>query len=196
MPDGLNDVPGTRTRVPDGSSRASGAALRRVLVVFLVLAAAGALAGVAWEALWQAPVGVVYDEQWFLDPAGPDASFSGTALYVLLAFPVGLALGAVAALVPRHEAVTLVAALVGSLVAGWLMYAVGHALGPADPRVLAAGAPDLTAVPSDLVLVGTSDAPGVAATPYRSTAFVAFPLGTLAGLTLVYLSGFGRARHG
>lgn len=182
--------------MPDRLSRLAGAAPARALVVVLVLAAAGAIAGVAWEALWQAPVGVVYDEQWFLDPPGPDASFSGTALYVLLAFPVGLALGAAAALVPRQEAVTLVAALVGSLVAGWLMYAVGHALGPADPRVLAAGAPDLTRVPSDLVLAGASDAPGESAAPYRSTAFVAFPLGTLAGLTVVYLSGLGRGRHG
>lgn len=160
--------------------------LTRVLVVVLAFAAVGAMTGVAWEALWEAPTGVVYQERWFLDPAGPDVSFSGTGLYVLLALPVGWALGGLAGLLPRHEVVTLGSVLVGSVLAGWLMYAVGHALGPSDPRVLAAGEADYTRVPGDLVLV----APGESTSPLRSTAFVAFPVGALAGLAFVYLTGF------
>lgn len=166
--------------------------MRRALPVLLVFAAVGAGAGVLWEVLWDAPTGVVFKDQWFLEPSGPDISFSGTALYVLIALPLGAVLGAAAALLRGREALTLVSVLVGSLVAGWVMYAVGHALGPPDPRVLAAGKPDYTTVPADLVLAAAGDSTA----PYRSTAFVAFPVGALAGLTLVYLTGLRRPRRG
>jgi hypothetical protein len=183
MPDGLTGRPGSRSVTTERIARA--------LAVVLGFAAVGALAGVAWEALWEAPAGVVYQDQWFLDPAGPDVAFAGTALYVVLAVPAGLVLGALAGLLRRHEAVTLAAVVVGSLVAGWLMYAVGHALGPPDPRVLAAQEPDYSRVAADLVLAGPEDTTA----PYRSTAAAAFPMGALAGLTLVYLSGLRPARH-
>lgn len=160
--------------------------LSRALLVVLGFTAVGALTGVAWEALWEAPGGVVIEEQWLLAPSGPDVSFSGTALYVLLGLPVGVVLGALAGLLRRHEAVTLASVVVGSVVAGWVMYAVGHALGPPDPRVLAAGEPDYTEVPGDLVLAG----PEETTAPYRSTAAVALPLGASAGLAFLYLSGF------
>lgn len=172
--------------------RVTGGAALRALLVVAGLAAAGALSGIAWEALWDAPTGVVVEERWVLAPPGPDVSFSATALYVLLALPVGLLVGVLVALLPRHEAVTLGAAVVGSLAAGWLMYAVGHALGPPDPQVLAAGEPDLTRLPADLVLAGRGDS----AAPYLSTAFLAFPVGTLAGIALVYVPGFGHPRRG
>ena len=164
----------------------------RVLAVVLAFAAAGAASGWAWEALWEPPSGVVYQGRWFLDSASPDDSFSGAALYVTLALPVGLVLGALAGLLPGREAVTLGAVLVGSFLAGWLMYAVGHALGPADPQVLAAAQPDYERVPADLVLA----APGESTSPFRSTALVAFPLASLAGLAIVYLSGFRARQHG
>lgn len=167
--------------------------MRRALLVVVAFAVVGALAGVGWEVLWDAPRGVVYQEQWFLDPSGPDVSFSGTALYVLLALPLGAVLGAAAAFLRGREAVTLGSVVVGSLVAGWVMYAVGHALGPPDPQVLAAAEPDFTKIPSDLVLAARGDS----ASPYLSTAFVAFPVGALAGLALVFLTGARRgARRG
>jgi hypothetical protein len=165
--------------------------MRRALLVVAAFAAAGALAGVGWEALWDAPGGIVYHHKWFLDPSGPDVSFSGTALYVLLALPVGVVLGAGAALLRGREALTLGSVLVGSLLAGWLMFAVGHAMGPPDPRVLAAAEPDYTRVPSDLVLAARKDSTA----PYRSTAFVALPVGALAGLTVVFLTGVKRPRR-
>ena len=166
--------------------------LTRALLVVLGFTAAGALSGVAWEALWEAPSGVVIADEWQLAPSGPDVSFSGTALYILLALPVGLVLGALAGLLRRHEAVTLGSVVVGSVVAGWVMYAVGHALGPPDPRVLAAGEPDFTSVPADLVLAG----PEETTAPYRSTAAAALPLGASAGLAFVYLSGFRQREQG
>jgi hypothetical protein len=163
--------------------------LARACAIVAVLAAGGAAAGVVWEGLWDAPTGVVFQGAWYPDP---DAVFSGTALYVAVGVPAGFVLGALAALVPLRETVTLAAVLIGSLLAGWLMYAVGHALGPgADPRALAASAPDLTRVPADLVLAGRAES----AAPYRSTAVVAFPVGALAGLALVYLSGSRRRAH-
>jgi hypothetical protein len=165
--------------------------MRRALLVVAAFAVAGALAGVVWEVLWDAPSGVVYEQKWFLDPSGPDVSFSGTALYVLLALPVGLALGAAAAFLRGREALTAGSVVVGSLVAAWVMYAVGHAMGPPDPRVLAAAKPDFTRVPSDLVLAARDDSTA----PYRSTAFVAFPVGALGGLTLVFLTGVRRTRR-
>lgn len=165
--------------------------MRRALLILGVFAAAGAFAGVGWEALWDAPSGVVYHHKWFLDPSGPDVSFSGTALYVLLALPVGVVLGAGAAFLRGREALTLGSVVVGALVAGWVMYAVGHALGPPDPRVLAAAKPDYARVPADLVLAAEGDS----TTPYRSTAFVAFPVGALAGATVVFLTGLKRARR-
>jgi len=173
--------------VPDRLTRP---AIAHGLLVVVVFSVVGVATGGLWEALWQAPIGVVYRDEWFLEPAGPDRSFSGTGLYVLLAMPVGAVLGVLAALVSRDEAVTLVAVLVGSVLAGWLMYAVGHTLGPPDPRVLAAGEPDLTELPADLVLA----APGDSRSPFRSTAFVAFPAGALAGLAIIYLSGFRAPR--
>jgi hypothetical protein len=162
--------------------------MRRVLLVVAAFAVVGALAGVGWEVLWDAPGGVVYKQRWFLDPSGPDVSFSGTALYVLLALPLGAVLGAGAAFLRGREALTLGTVLVGSVVAAWAMYAVGHAMGPPDPQVLAAAKPDYTRVPSDLVLAARGDSTA----PYRSTAFVAFPVGALAGLTLVFLTGVRR----
>ncbi|CAA9383746.1 MAG: hypothetical protein AVDCRST_MAG32-1833 [uncultured Nocardioides sp.] len=166
--------------------------LTRALLVVLGFTAAGALAGLAWEALWEPPTGVVIEDEWLMAPSGPDVSFSGTALYVLLALPVGVVLGALAGLLRHHEVVTTGSVVLGSVVAGWVMYAVGHALGPPDPRVLAAGEPDYTQVPGDLVLAG----PDETTSPYLSTAAVALPLGASGGLGFIYLSGFRQRQQG
>ncbi|QBX54020.1 hypothetical protein EXE58_00010 [Nocardioides seonyuensis] len=116
----------------------------RACLVVVGFVACGALAGVIWNAWWEPPSGVAYQGMWLLDPAGPDVALSGTALYVALAFPVGLVLGVVVSAVPRHEVATLVGVVVGSALAAWVMYSIGHLLGPPDPRVLAAGEADFT----------------------------------------------------
>lgn len=166
--------------------------LAAVLAVFLV---AGAAAGVLWERVWDAPTGLAYQGEWFLEPAGPDVSFEGVALFVLIAFPLGLVLAVLAGLRSGHEVATVVTVLVASGLAGIVMYAVGSSLGPGDPQALAAGTADYTPVESDLGLT----APDGEGAPYLSTALVALPTGAMAGLVGMYLlgsRGFARRPRG
>lgn len=161
-------------------------------VGFLVaFAVSGALAGVIWERLWDAPTGVAFDGKWFLEPVGPDYSFSGTGWYVVVALVAGAVTAfALAWWWPRHEAIGLCAIVVGSVLAGWVMFQVGHALGPQDPQLLAAGKPDLTAIPSDLTLAGM-DGPA-RSLRFDSSAMLAFPIGSLITSIVVYLLTSGR----
>ncbi len=166
--------------------------LIRVLTIVGVFVTCAVLAGMLWEWWWDAPIGIVYQGQWFLEPAGPDVSFDGTALYVLIALPLGLVLGWVASLRPRHEIATLLAVLLASVVGALLIYAVGHAMGPADPHSSATGATDYTYLPASLVL-GGSDA---GANPLASTALLAMPFGAMCTLAASYILGRnGSAPH-
>lgn len=167
---------------------APGATLARrlgvVLVSFLV---GGAAAGALWERLWHAPAGLVYEGRWFLEPAGPDVSFEGIALFVAIAFPLGLVLGALAGLWRGHEAAMVVTVLVAACLATGAMYAVGSMLGPGDPQALAAGRPDYTPLDGGLGLT----APDHGRVPWHSSALVALPAGAMAGLVGTYLLGRG-----
>lgn len=168
------------------------ARLASVVVVFL---AAGAGAGALWERLWDAPAGVSYDGEWFLEPAGPDVSFEGIALFVLIAFPLGVVLAVLAGIRRDHEVATVITVLVAAGAAGVVMYAVGSSLGPGDPQALAAGAPDYTSIPGHLGLT----APDRDRVPYHSTALVALPAGAMTGLVGIYLlgrSGVRKRPHG
>lgn len=156
-------------------------ALRQVVVVIVVFAVAGALAGVLWEWIWTPPSGVVIDHELLLDGEGLRSDFSGTGLYVLIAAFGGLLLGVtVGVMSDRHELVTLLAVAVGSVLAAWLMLRVGLALDPPDPGPLARAAEDYTRIPDELHVEGRS--------PYT-----AFPGGALIGLAVVYI-GLSR-RH-
>lgn len=163
----------------------------QALLFLLVFAASGALAGVVWELLWDAPDGIVYQGTWYLEPAGPDHAFSGTGWYVVVALVAGalttLALGW---LLPRHEITSLVAIMVGSMLAGWVMFKVGHALGPQDPQALAAGKVDLTTLPSDLLIVGADDQPRLFR--FDSSASAAFPVGAMIAAVYLFLAVSGR----
>ncbi|RYC05466.1 hypothetical protein [Nocardioides zhouii] len=159
--------------------------LTRVGAIVVGFVVAGAAAGALWEQLWTPPMGLAYEDQWFLEPAGPDLSFEGIALFVLIAFALGLVLAVVSGLWGGHELVTVAAVVVASVLAGAAMYAVGNALGPADPQLLAAGSPDFTPLPSDLGLT----APDRGRTQWHSTAFVALPAGAMTGLVGMYLFG-------
>jgi hypothetical protein len=155
--------------------------LRQLLVVLAVTIAAGAVAGLVWEWLWTPPVGVVVDHHWVLDEAGLRDDFSGTGTYIAVAAVVGVLVGALVALLfDRAELVTLVAVVVGSVVAGWLMYRVGLTVGPPDPRGLARTAEEGAHLPGQLEVLGCSS-------------FVAFPSGALVGLVVVFL-GLSRRR--
>lgn len=148
-----------------------------VLLAFVLalFATAGVVGGWLWERAWTAPIGVAYQHRFMLvgSPAGRD--FSGTGIYVLLGALIGLLLGLALALMVRgHEWATLVALVIGSLVAAWLMALVGHRLGPPDPQALAAHAEDLEELPQQLRVNGAS-------------AYLAMPAGGLAGLCAGYL---------
>ncbi|WP_110181582.1 hypothetical protein [Nocardioides solisilvae] len=165
-----------------------GAARARHLVVLLLLwAVCGALLGVAWFALWEPPVGQAYEGQWFLTREGLDQDASATALFALLGVAGGLLLGVLTAVWGRdRELVTLGAACVGSVLAAWLMFQVGHALGPPDPREVAVGAAPLQEIPADLRLAGADADPWPLW--FESSAFSALPGGALLGIVGVLLS--------
>jgi len=170
------------------------AAVQAVLFIG-AFAASGALAGVVWERLWDAPDGIVFEATWYLEPAGPDYAFSGTGWYVVVA----LVAGALTTLVlgwlwPRHELASLAAMAVGSMLAGWVMFAVGHALGPQDPQLLAAGQADFDTLPTDLLLVGADDQPQLFG--FDSSAFAAYPVGAMLAAVFLFLAVTGRrSRH-
>jgi hypothetical protein len=171
------------------------AVVTRVAVVLATFAVVGAIAGVVWEWVWTPPLGIVYRGEWLFEPAGPDYAFSGTGWYVVIALAAGLLTALVLGWVlVSGEVTTLVAALVGSVLAGWLMFTVGHTLGPPDPRPLAAAKDDLTRLPSDL-RVATGD-PDAASYSFTSSAFTAFPMGTAVGLALVWFTTRGRRERG
>ena len=157
-------------------------ALRRTVVVLVLFAVVGALAGVVWEWVWAPPTGVVLDHQFLLDGEGLRSAFSGTALYVLVASLAGLLLGVgVAVLCDGSELLTLAAVVVGAVLAAWLMHLVGTSLGPPDPGPVAERSEDLTRLPDELRVSGWSP-------------FVAFPSGALLGVTVVFVGLAGRRR--
>lgn len=167
-------------------------AVGRAIVVLVLFMVAGAGAGVLWERLWDAPAGMTFQGEWFLEPAGPDVSFGGVALFVLIAFPLGIVLAVLAGLRRGHEVATVVTVLLAAGLAGIVMYAVGSSLGPGDPQALAVGTPDFTPISGDLELT----APDGEGAPYRSTALVALPAGAMTGLVAMYLFGSrGMARR-
>jgi len=154
----------------------------QVLVVVAVFAAAGAGCGWLWRRLWDSPSGVVSQGQWFTDETGLRDQFAGTGWYVAIAVVAGAVLGLLAAVVAdRSEIATLVAVVVGSVLAGWLMLRVGVHLGPPDPDVLARTSPDGTRLPGDL---------RVPQWPPR----LAFPLGAVLAVAITWFTTTGR-RH-
>jgi len=163
----------TRTGTRSGTGRGVGPHLLRVLVVVGVLSAVGAVAGAVWEWVWTPPAGVAFDGEWLPTPAGPDYVFAGTGWYVVVALAAGiLATAPLCLLLPGREVTTLLAVLGGSALAAWVMAQVGHALGPADPRVLSVDFAEPAPLPGDLTLAGFS-------------AYAALPLGAV--LVCVYL---------
>lgn len=145
--------------------------------IVLTLAVAGVVCGLFWRSRLHVPHGVVVGGSWYPDPwdAGEQASFASTGWYVLIALAVGVVLGVLTAWFSRApELVTLVAVLVGSLLAAWLMLAVGLHGAPADPQAAASHASDGTR------LTGTISRPGAAA-------FVTWPLATLVPLGAIFL---------
>ena len=163
------------------TATALGPVLRQVVVSLVLLVVAGAVAGVVWVWLWTPPSGVVVDQQWVQDESGLRGDFSATGSYVAVATVTGLLVAVLlGVLFDRAEIVNLLVVLAGSVLAGWVMYRVGLALSPADPRSLADSVEDGTRLPGRLAVDGDS--------PFR-----AFPGGAMLGLVIVYL-GLSRRR--
>jgi hypothetical protein len=159
--------------------------LPQVLVSLVLLEAAGALAGVVWVWLWTPPTGVVVDHQWVQDESGLRGDFSATGSYVAVAAVTGLVIAVLlGVLFDKAEIVNLLVVLAGSVLAGWVMYRVGIALSPADPRSLADSVKDGTRLPGRLAVNGVS--------PFKSYPGGAFPGGAMLGLVIVY---FGLPRR-
>jgi len=173
-----------------------------VLLVVLGCVAAAALAGVVWESVWHASPGVAFDHKWYLQPEAYADDFRGTGLYVLIAFGFGLAVSVLAAFArERNELATLFGVLLGSALAAWVMYAVGHRLGPPDPRILAQAAADYDPLPSDLRVQGGHHVvawlewiPGWRGR-LPGAPFLAWPIGAVVGLSAVYFLFPGRGSH-
>jgi hypothetical protein len=160
----------------------------RVIVVFLVVGMlftlGGLVGGWLWERYWTPITGVAFRQQFVLIGQAPARDFSATSSYLVLAVLLGLTLGLAAALLVRgREWATLAAVVAFSALAAWLMYAVGHRLGPADPVAAAAAAEDFTRIPQDLRVSGLSP-------------FLALPFGSILGLAggFVLLTLFPRLR--
>lgn len=150
-------------------------AVLEAFIIVAVFALVGAGAGWLWWSLWDQPAGVVSQGRWYTSETGLRAEFAGVGWYVAIATVAGLLLGTLFAWLPRRsELVTLVAVVVGSIVAGYLMLQVGMHLSPDDPQQLARDAADGTELPGAL---------RVASWPPRG----AFPFGALAGLVLVFV---------
>lgn len=157
--------------------------LIRFLAVVVFLVATGLLAGWVWEAVWDAPTGMVRDGKWYPVPGetGLRADFSGTALFVLIGLLTGLLAGAVIALLARGgELLTLAAVVVGSGLAAVTMARVGAGLGPSDPREAAVTLDDGARLLGNLEVTGLS--------PYG-----ALPFGALLALAVVFFltAGWG-----
>jgi uncharacterized membrane protein YeaQ/YmgE (transglycosylase-associated protein family) len=156
------------------SSRRTLAWPAAVVVVFAIVGVAG---GLLWRSLLDVPHGVVVGHQWFPDPweSGERDAFDATGWYVVIAVVAGLVVGILAAALARgRELWTLAAVLVGSLVAAWLMRAVGLHGAPPDPQAAAKHAADGTR------LSGTFGRPGTAA-------FITWPLAAVLPVGLAFL---------
>lgn len=138
-------------------------------VVGLFLAG-GVLGGLAWEAWWRPPVGVVADGRLVMFGDAARLTFDGTARFVVVGALLGLGLGLLVGVLARgRERLTLVLVVLGAAVATAAMAWVGGIAGPPDPDPVAARSEDLTELPAALRVRGLA-------------AYAALPAGALAGL--------------
>lgn len=143
-----------------------------VLVVTLFVVGGLVGAGV-WRWAWSPFRGTVLNGVWY--PQTNASAFSSTGLFVLIGLVLGLALGALSALLAdRRELVTLGLVLVAALLAAWIMLLVGQVGMPADPVELARSTPDRDQLPATLAVRGLSP-------------LAAFPSGALLGLCGVFV---------
>jgi ABC-type Fe3+ transport system permease subunit len=145
-----------------------------VVAILMAFGVVGVACGFLWEHVWNPPAGLAYQHKWLLDGDGLPNDFSGTGLYAVIGAVAGLVLGLVLALLlDRDEVISLAAILAGAVLAAYLMWAVGRALGPPNPNTLASTADDFEPIPADLRVHGKA-------------AFLAFPTGAMLAATAVF----------
>jgi uncharacterized membrane protein YeaQ/YmgE (transglycosylase-associated protein family) len=158
------------------------AGLWQFVIVVGIFAVVAVVAGVVWEWLWTPAVGTAEQHTWQPTIETVTAEFSSTAWYVVVASVAGLITAAVVGLAFKQgEVVTLVAVVVGSALAAWVMLEVGYSLDPGDPQAAAASAADGTPIPAELMVPGKSP-------------FLAFPASALLALVIVFFGVVRRHR--
>lgn len=117
--------------------------------MLVTFALAGALGALVWHWWWTpAPTGFVYQKHAYF---GPDDEFRSTGTYVIVSAAIGFLLGLVLTyLLERDEVVTLVALVVGGVIAAAVMAVLGHLLGPESAAHVASGGADGDPVKADL----------------------------------------------
>jgi hypothetical protein len=188
--------PDTGQPLPPSRSRSRVEALRApaliAVVILVAYAVVAVVAGWLWHQLWSPDLGVVVSHRWYATGDALRNDFSGTGLYVLVALGAGLLTGLASALLGGSRPVlTVVVAALGSALAAYVMLQVGQGLGPTDPQELAATVGDGKNLPGALRVSGFSP-------------LLAFPLGTLGALAIVYTifpgkspeAGFGAEPRG
>src|SRR5690606_18068557 len=104
-----------------------------------------------WQWAWTPPTGAAWKGKWYLDPDGVGQDVASTGWFTLIGLVGGIAYGSLAGrLGLRRPLATLVGVAVGSFVVAYVMYQVGHVLGPPDPRAAARTADDWEPIVSDL----------------------------------------------
>lgn len=158
----------------------------QVLITLLAFVVAGALAAVLWFWWWSpAPETDVYLIDGGRPFFEPDLEFRSTGLYLAVAVPLGLVLGAVFMWIhDRDELLTLGVVAAAAVVAGLVMAGVGELLGPGEPTSIDVNADHSDGFPTTQASLEASPVAW----------FLGFPGGALVGCVLVLVGFPGDAR--
>lgn len=156
---------------------------RQSAIILAAFVVAGAVAGLIWHQVWDAPTGVVAQGSWKVTSEDAYRTFfSATGWFVVLSAVFGLALGLATGLLTRErEVVALATVTVASVTAAMVMWRTGLALSVPDPEVLARKTADGTMLEGRIAVASWSP-------------FLAFPIASLFGLLIPFVTVPARER--